>query len=157
MAVVNSWLLHKRDTIFLDMPRESVLALSDFEFQVAFALMEAGKLINKRGRPSACETPESKRQKTKHVTVVPQNSVRYDQVGHWHSVAEARRICHFEGCANRTNVACKNAMCISVSITRQIILLHSTIARMSHQLIYIILAHIFPAALYLAYIFRILI
>jgi hypothetical protein len=106
MAVVNSWLLFKRDTIFLDMPRKSVLALSNFKFHVALALMEAGKLINKRGRPTACETPESKRRKTMHVTVVHMNSVRYDLVGHWPSVAEARRICRFDGCANRTNVAC---------------------------------------------------
>jgi hypothetical protein len=88
------------------MPHKSVLALLDFEFQVAFALMEASKLINKRGRPSAYETLESNRQKTMHVIVVPQNSVRYDIVGHWPSVAEIRRVCRFEGCANRTNVAC---------------------------------------------------
>ena len=106
MIVINSCLLHKRDTTLLDIARKNILASSDFRLHVAFALMEAGKVINKKGKPSASETPETKRRNTMHVAVVPQDSVRHDQVGHWPSVAEARRICRFEGCVHCTNVVC---------------------------------------------------
>ena len=49
MIVINSWLPHIRDTTLLDIARKNILASSDFKLHVAFALMEAGKVINKRG------------------------------------------------------------------------------------------------------------
>lgn len=63
MAIVNSWLLHKRDASSLMVPKTKMHRLCIYKLRVSTALIEAGKVatISKCGRPSMDATPEPTR------------------------------------------------------------------------------------------------
>lgn len=65
--------------------------------------MEEGKIINKRGRPSA---ENNKKRKFFAYSAQPSSSIRGDQTAHWPAVDDTRRICRMQGCSSRTNVVC---------------------------------------------------
>ena len=92
MVLVNSWLLYRRDALHLQLPKSEVIPLTYFKIKIAFSLMMAGK--------------ESTRKCGRHPQPLPDNSIRYDSVGHWPSVEEQRRTCKRKGCTGKTNIAC---------------------------------------------------
>ena len=106
MIIVNSWLLYKRDAQELSIPKKDVLPLASFKLKVVFALMQGGKALNvsKRGRPS--NSGQNKRKFFRGAAPQPENTVRYDQVGHWPHVDTVRRLCRLEGCTGQTNITC---------------------------------------------------
>ena len=109
MVLVNSWLLYKRDALHLQLPKSEVIPLAYFKIRVAFSLMMAGKECNrKRGRPSLQDptAATAKVSKCGRPQSLPDNSIRYDSVGHWPSVEEQRKTCKRKGCSGKTNIAC---------------------------------------------------
>ena len=114
MAVVNLWLLYKRDANSLGTARKDTLQLASFKIQVAFALIKANKPNNgmKRGRPNSAK--EDVKIKTRSAVVL--NSIRYDQVSHFPVIEDKRNRCKNGNCTGRTNVACKKCnvnLCLS--------------------------------------------
>ena len=63
----------------------------------------------KRGRLSLSVPTAATAKATKcgrHPQPLPDNSIRYDSVGHWPTVEEQRRTCKRKGCTAKTNIAC---------------------------------------------------
>ena len=89
MAVVNSWLLHKRDANSLCTAKNDILQMSLLNVQVAFALIKANKPNNgmKRGRPNPV-------------------------------IERKRNRCKNGNCTGRTNVTCKSAKIVLKNSTK---------------------------------------
>jgi len=69
VALVNSWLLYRRDCKDLCVPSQKVMMLQEFEFSVAEALLLEGKSPQPRkgGRPSSDTTEERFTKKKKRI------------------------------------------------------------------------------------------
>lgn len=78
MCVVNSWLLYRRKCKILN---QKVKALIDFKTEIAFTLMQSGKGINKRGRPSSTTLRVQKQVKRKRIAH-SLDSVRSEELNH---------------------------------------------------------------------------
>ena len=58
VAVVNAWMLYRRHAAQLHTNPKSIVALKDFQSQLAYALAMKGKQVQKkRGRPSNSPQP----------------------------------------------------------------------------------------------------
>jgi len=77
IAVVNSWLLYRRQC---SVKKTKYIPLLDFRSQIALALIQSGKTsTRKRGRPSeGNKLPTTKTPRIQR----PVDDVRYDQIGH---------------------------------------------------------------------------
>ena len=84
MSIVNAWLLYRRSADHLQLPKKQVMSLALFKLRLAIALMKSGKscVRSKRGRPSSTPEPPTKRKAIGCIQVLPEPSVRYDEMGH---------------------------------------------------------------------------
>lgn len=81
MAVVNAWLLYRRDAKQTGMLRKNIMLLREFRTNVAEGLCKAGKVVEKRkGRPSMGDEPQKKKRGL--AAHQPTAEVRKDSVGH---------------------------------------------------------------------------
>lgn len=103
VSIVNAWLLYRRHCEQKKTVKKNVLPLLKFQVQIANSLLQAGKVgkqgpQSKRGRPShspVSDNPVSdnppKRQRPS--VSIPQNDIRYDQVGHFPLFADKQQRC----------------------------------------------------------------
>lgn len=106
MAIVNAWLLYRKDCENLSIPKNEIFQLATFKLDVAVSLTKAGQCIsNKRGRPSTGESSVKKMR-----FGFPPNDVRLDQVGHIPFVDEKRQRCRFPGCPGQTKFYCNKCV-----------------------------------------------
>ena len=89
LAVINAWLLYRRDCELLGIKGKNVLKLRQFQASVAQGLTDVGT-SRKRGRPS---DQESSPKTPKLVRVQKCEDVRLDQIGHWPEKGDKRHWC----------------------------------------------------------------
>ena len=78
IALINSWLVYRRDCELLQIPKKTVMKRRIFQAQVASALIES-QLVKRRGRPSDVPVQMPPRKMGK--ALCP--DVRKDGCGHW--------------------------------------------------------------------------
>lgn len=104
MALVNAWLLYRKDCNILSLPKKSVLQLASFKLNVAVALAKTGVLHSrKRGRPARDEPTTNRKRRCS----LPVDDVRLDHVDHLPSVDDKRQRCRVAGCKGQTKFFCK--------------------------------------------------
>ena len=105
MAIVNSWLLYRRDAEALKVCKKTILPLAFFKLRLAYALMKSGKCMKRSnaGRPSSLQ---NKLKVSHSLAPHPDNSIRYDNVGHLPIIEKDRKMCKMFSCKGRTNVTC---------------------------------------------------
>ena len=106
MAIVNSWLLYRRDATSLNLQKKDISSLASFKLLIAFDLMKAGKPCGtrKRGRPSPMAEC---RNSPKRSCSRPSNLIRRDAIGHMPRIEAKRNRCKRTNCSCRTNVISK--------------------------------------------------
>ena len=119
MVIVNSWLLYKRDAISLKLPKSEILALAPFKLKVANCLMKENKAFvgAKRGRPSPPMKDAISKRRRPYQTL-PDQAIRFDNVGHWPEIKDSRKMCKNPGCSGKTNVYCSKcdiSLCLNSS------------------------------------------
>lgn len=74
MAIVNSWLLYRRDAEALKVCKKTILPLAFFKLRLAYALMKSGKCMKRSnaGRPS----PLQKKLKVSH-SLAPNQTILF--------------------------------------------------------------------------------
>eukprot|EP00066_Takifugu_rubripes_P019441 XP_011608707.1 PREDICTED: piggyBac transposable element-derived protein 3-like [Takifugu rubripes] len=109
MAIVNSWLLYRRDCESLGVPRRKRKDLLAFRASVAQALCMEGKdpMRQKRGRPSLDVDGQFEIKKRRGpAKAIPPQEVRSDAVGHWPVVENGRQRCKLPNCKGQTVYKC---------------------------------------------------
>jgi hypothetical protein len=116
VAVVNSWLLYRRDCDFEKMPQQQRIPLIKFQMKIAESLIRCGKAVP-QGRKRLREDPVMALLKT------PEASVRLDRVDHFPVFLEKQQRCKL--CAQRksekggfTFIQCTKC-CVSLCLTRE--------------------------------------
>jgi hypothetical protein len=119
VAVINGWLLHKRHSCQLAVPRKEIMDLLDFTVEVAHSLILENKEVElparrKRGRPSAATADETDEEhleveplsvrKKRFVQPSPNDGIRYDAHGHWPLHSDDKGRCRY----------CKKGICRTV-------------------------------------------
>nr|XP_039271113.1 piggyBac transposable element-derived protein 2-like [Styela clava] len=104
LAIVNSWILYRRDCESLGVASNKQRDLLSFRSSVAESLCKLGKISTplKRGRPLSTTPPRIRRIATPH----PNNEVRTDATGHWPVVEAKRQRCRFPGCDSKPVIRC---------------------------------------------------
>lgn len=108
LAVVNSWLLYRRDCESLQVPQRKQKDLLAFKLSIADYLAKYGKPVtgDKRGRPSLCIQQEYNMKKKRGPTKpLPEMDVRRDQVGHTPAV-DTRQRCKRPTCKGQSVIKC---------------------------------------------------
>lgn len=108
MAIVNAWLLYRRDCRDHQVPTKDERDLLGFRVNIAECLSKQGKDLTqrKRGRPSASmETELAAKRHRGQTAPVPAQDVRTDSLGHWPAVS-ARQRCKRPGCKMQSVVMC---------------------------------------------------
>lgn len=118
MAIVNAWLLYRRDADRIKIPPRKQLSLSEFKIKIAKALIFANKPIKRtqRGRPSLEIEDESKRRKLNRGLPLPEKDLRYDHIDHLPNASQERHLCKMTGCKSKITtycIKCKVYLCIS--------------------------------------------
>ena len=110
MAIVNSWLLYRRDAVKLKISKSKQMGLSEFKTQIAFLLIKSGKeIFEKRGRPSfgSVEVEYKKKKRTGNASVpIPKKNIRLDKVGHFSACSDKRMTCKLPGCNGKIFMYC---------------------------------------------------
>ncbi|XP_076039489.1 uncharacterized protein LOC143024562 [Oratosquilla oratoria] len=108
MTINEAWLVYRRDCEAKRIPQEKRHSLLTFRMSLSESLINAGKYIPKRGRPSSSErTPPPPSTRIQRVGQFrSQNGVRLDKVGHFPEVKNPRLYCKRVGCAGCTNIRC---------------------------------------------------
>ena len=118
MAIVNCWMLYRRDSNSLGIPQQKQSGLAEFKLKIAFSLMKSGKeILKKRGRPSLnnVETEYRKKKCTGNATKpIPENDIRLDKVGHFPAVGEQRLVCKILGCKGKIFFYCIKCMKVNL-------------------------------------------
>uniref|UniRef100_A0A9J8BZG4 PiggyBac transposable element-derived protein domain-containing protein n=2 Tax=Cyprinus carpio TaxID=7962 RepID=A0A9J8BZG4_CYPCA len=117
-AVVEAWLLYRRDSRDCGIPPKDVSSLAKFKAEVAGCLCMEKKTLKRRGRPSQ-HTEEEQPEKRPKTPVEPRPStlVRIDQTGHWPVWVERKGRCKYPGCSGIVKVQCSKCvtyLCFSV-------------------------------------------
>lgn len=118
MAIVNSWLLYRRDADRIKIPPRKQLSLSQFKVKLAKALMFMNKPIErtKRGRPSLEKQSEAKKRKLNRGLPLPEKEIRYDHIDHLPTGSQERHLCKMAGCKSKITtscIKCKVFLCVS--------------------------------------------
>ena len=115
ISVVNGWLIYRCHYSMTQTPKKNILALKDFQYRVAMAVLQEGKKANggKKGRPSL-STPVAK-PKTNAAIPVPSPEIRCDSVGHLLDFVDKQGRCHHcpKGFTSIQCVKCKIHLCIT--------------------------------------------
>ena len=118
MAIVNAWFLYRRACSDLHIPVKKQNKLATFKARIAKALMHSGKLAKKRGRPSNDDVtmqPKKKRIVNQGLPL-PEDDIRFDNLGHLPKVGKVRHMCKNAGCKSRIVTYCQKCevyLCIS--------------------------------------------
>ena len=103
MALVNAWLLYRKDARSLSVLEKDIMSLASFRLSVGFSLTKAGKISpNKRGRPSTKSVGDAKR----HRSSAPSTDVQLDKIGHCPLYKKNRNRCKNGSCKGRTHLFC---------------------------------------------------
>ena len=105
MAVVNSWLLYRRDCDALNVSKKNRLKLVAFKLDIATCLLSQNKPTgntSRTGRPSLDSSSvdqrwQAKKKRCNRTKLIPSKLVRLDNVGHF-SVDADRQRCKMPGC-----------------------------------------------------------
>jgi hypothetical protein len=99
VSVINSWLLYRR---YCRLPNRQQLSLLDFTMDVSESLMRAGKINqqpqnpSKRGRPSRLSQESSSEPQAKKIKrPCPNNSIRFDSIGHLPRFTSSQQKCAY--------------------------------------------------------------
>lgn len=108
MAVVNEWLLYRRDCTNQQYQKKDILDLLDFRSEIFGVLCNQGTMVTKRGRPSADQEDAAFENKKKRgpAKPIPECEVRQDGYGHWLIVTPTRQRCKKSGCKGKSVVKC---------------------------------------------------
>ena len=109
MAVVNSWLLYRKDCQACAINKKEQLSLLQFKANLAACLCQQGKPeTRKRGRPSlsTMQMDIDAKKKKPNSAPLPVEEVRRDQIGHWPTFTEKRGRCRKPHCAGVPKVMC---------------------------------------------------
>lgn len=109
MAIVNSWLLYRRDCESLSIPQKKQKDLLSFRTSIAQALCMQGKDLSKRKRGRPHSDVEREFEKKRHrgpAKAIPTQEVRSDAVGHWPVVESVRQRCKLPHCKGQTVFRC---------------------------------------------------
>lgn len=117
MAIVNSWLLYKRDAKQLKLPNKDILPLALFKLEVADALIKRGKPTTaKRGRPSSSSLENEPKKKPRGQQSSIYNVIRFDKIDHFPALGEKRNRCKNKNCNGKTRYMCQKCnvyLCIT--------------------------------------------
>jgi hypothetical protein len=110
LAVINAWLLYRRDCKLVNIAKKNVLNLRRFQACIATSLIEVNASRKRVGRPSNDvdpSTPSLQSPKVRRlVRIEPNIDARFDEVGHWPKKADKRRRC--AKCKNiKTDTTCE--------------------------------------------------
>lgn len=108
LAVVNSWLLYRRDCDSLAVPRHKQKDQLAFKLALASYLCKHGKIASgeKRGRPSSIQREYQNKKKRGPTKPIPEVEIRRDQTGHFPVVMETRQRCKRPSCKGQTVFKC---------------------------------------------------
>ncbi|KAL3223996.1 hypothetical protein MRX96_027063 [Rhipicephalus microplus] len=120
MAVVNSWLLYRRNCDALAIAKKEQQDLLAFKASIASCLCnEKEDMMKKRGRPSLSVEAELEMKKRRGPTApTPNAQVCHDNVGHWPEVSQQRQGRKMSGCKGQPVffcAKCKVQLCINKS------------------------------------------
>ena len=107
MAIVNAWLLYRRDADRIKIAPRKQLFLSEFKIKIVKAHIFANKhiKITQRGRLSL-EIGESTRRKLNRRLPLPEKDLRYDHIDHLLSASQERHLCKMTGCKSKITTHC---------------------------------------------------
>lgn len=109
MAVVNGWLLYRRDCKIQKIAEKDVMDLLAFKTDVHEALCRQGKdIYKKRGRPSTNRVDADYEIK-KHrgpTKQIPCFNTRRDGIGHWPIATGDRQRCKRPSCNGQSTIKC---------------------------------------------------
>jgi len=109
VAVVNSWLLYRKDCDLSKIRQKDQLSLLQFKAEIAACLCHQGKTeIRKRGRPSLSQVQLDIEVKKKrpNAAPVPVQEIRRDETGHCPTFTEKRGCCKKPNCVGIPKVMC---------------------------------------------------
>ena len=115
MAVINAWLLYRRDFAACANPNKvKCLSLYEFKCIVSHSLrLQTNLLVRPPGRPgsTSLSTAEARRmhnmnRKNTRNTVLPRPEVVTDMIGHFPEVRQTRGICALKGCKGVVSFYC---------------------------------------------------
>ncbi|KAK3889423.1 hypothetical protein Pcinc_006587 [Petrolisthes cinctipes] len=109
LAVVNSWMLYRRDAESLKVKQQSQLPHCEFKYKLANSLMMSGKTMSReRGRPStSVEKAFTDKKKVDRATKpIPDKDIRGDSVGHFPASSTSRAKCKLPGCNGKVHMTC---------------------------------------------------
>ena len=92
MAIVNAWLLYRRDFEALQLPKKTMMKRRIFQAHVASALIE-NNCRRPVGRPSLDVIDATVKPRPRKVRKRPVDDVRKDQHAHWPVKVEKRGLC----------------------------------------------------------------
>ena len=120
--VVTCWLLYRRDCKSLGLPANNHLALMNFKNSISLALLKESQVVSaaKRGRPSLSveSTYTEKRRKGHNTKIIPQQSIRHDNIDHFPVYKDKRERCKLPGCKSTSYIYCQKCelyLCIDKS------------------------------------------
>ena len=104
IALVNAWMLYRRDATLLGIAKNEQLSQRQFQSQVASALIHVRTA--RPGRPSLLELGPGSYKPPRKIHCTPVDDVRYDQTAHWPLKIEKRGRCKV--CVtNQTDTSCE--------------------------------------------------
>lgn len=107
LAVVNSWMLYRRDGEALNLKKLN--PLYEFKVKLANSLMLAGKTVTReRGRPSIPVENAFRKKKSlgRATKSIPEKDVRKDNIGHFPASSGKRAKCKLPGCNGKIQMYC---------------------------------------------------
>lgn len=121
LAVVNAWLLYKRDCISHSVSPSRQYSLLTFKTEIASCLCQERKgTQKKRGRPASSEVYKQLQNKRKRRSnsILPVEDVRKDEVAHWPIFSDNRGRCKNPGCKGVPKIKCSKCnvhLCLTPS------------------------------------------
>ena len=105
MAVVNAWLLYRRDAVTISLNKNEILSLASFKLHVAFTLTKRGKACQqfKHGRPSSRLSDTD----AKRTCGYPSNEIHFAKVAHMPFFSDKRKKCKNTNCSGKTHIYCQ--------------------------------------------------
>ena len=124
VAVVNAWLLYRRDADHLGVRKNMQLQLQSFKLNIANVLLRQGKCVSSTSRPgrprsTSLDYEHKKKKATCHgLKPIPAPEIRKDKIDHFVMVYQEgeRPCCKLPGCGKRSSYYCKKcnvALCLT--------------------------------------------
>ena len=100
LTFIQGWILHKK------ILEEDSLCLKNFKLSVAGVLLLAGKVQQKKGRPSQIQIDAGFDRKSKRgpAAPIPSKAIRGEKIDHWPGYTQKKLRCKLPGCNAITQV-----------------------------------------------------